>query len=97
MLENKIKKKKFNREWLGNYDYCLMKQREEGMLRNNQPNKIKLGKGSNDPRKDKSMSFPSGVTNFYYRIIPLWIDEYSLVVMNLNTKTEKHKWTLTSL
>jgi hypothetical protein len=77
-LKISIKKKKFNRDWLGNYDYCLMKQREEGRLKKNQPNKIKLGKGSDDPRKDKSMSFPSGVTNFCYRNIPLRTGELSL-------------------
>jgi hypothetical protein len=42
-----IKKKKNSTDTeLGNYDYYLMKQREEGRLRNNQPNNIKQGKGS---------------------------------------------------
>jgi hypothetical protein len=92
-----IKKKKLNKDQLGSYDYFLMKQREEGRLRNNQPNKIKQGKGSDDPRKEKSMSIPSGVANFYYEIIPLRTGESSLGVQTLNTKIEKHKWTLTSL
>jgi hypothetical protein len=55
-----------------------MKKREEGRLRNNQPKNIKKGKGSNDPRKYKSTSFPSGVTNSFYENIPLRTCELSL-------------------
>jgi hypothetical protein len=78
MLENEHKKEKstINRYCLGNYDYYLMKQREDRRLKNNQASNIKQGKGSKYPREDNSMSFPSGVTNFCYGIIPLqnrWI------------------------
>jgi len=58
---------------------------------------IKVGKGRDDPKKYKSMSFPSGVTNFYYENTPLRIGELSLGLYMPVPRQKNYKWTLTSL
>jgi hypothetical protein len=50
------------------------------------------------PRKYKYESFPSGVTNFCYRKIPLRTSGFALGLETPKTKTERYqRWSLTSI
>jgi hypothetical protein len=55
-------------------------ERKGSRLETNNKYDLKVGKISDDPRKDKSISFSSGVANFCYKTIPLRIGEFSLGV-----------------